>query len=144
MTKDYHLIYRKENFSKELLEGIERFLDKEMDKTNINLLYLFLKDHFKIDKPLSSIKIYDNNETALNDAIYLDCSKEIIFYKIPTLITVLHELRHYIQFNSDLSFIELDYDDKEEDARAWSASLYYSCFPERYMDLYKSNKLKFK
>lgn len=144
MTRDYHLVYKKENFSKELLEGLKAYEGKEMDKTQINLLYSFIKKHFNISTSLSSIQIHDNNESALNDAIYLDCSKEIIFYKKPSLITVLHELRHYIQFNTELRYMEWDYDDKEEDARSWSASLYYSCFPEEYMNLYKQNKLKFK
>lgn len=142
MVHNYHLIYKENQFSKELLDTI-KWVGTDISKEKIMYLSKFIKKHFNIESDLK-IKIDYSTQSALNEAIYLNCTKEIIFYGFPSLITVLHELRHFVQFNTNLNDIELDYDDKEIDARSWSASLYYSCFPKEYEKLYNNNKLKFR
>jgi hypothetical protein len=143
LTRDYHLVYKPEDFSETLLEGVKRLTTQQMGKQDIQNLANFFRTHFNI-KPRVKIKIYKREFSPLNEAIYLDCDKEIIFYCKPQLITILHELRHYIQFNTDFRDLEFDYDDKEEEARAWSASLYYILYPNQYMNLYDNNLLKYK
>ena len=39
--------------------------------------------------------------------------------------------------------IELSYEDKEIEARAWSSSLFYSVFPNDYLELAEQGKIKF-
>jgi hypothetical protein len=143
LTRNYHLVYQKEDFSERLLEGVKRLTTDKMGKQDIQNLADFLKTQFNI-KRRAKIKIDRRNDSAFNEAIYLDCSKEIIFYSKPTLITILHELRHYIQFNTSFVELDFDYDDKEEEARAWSASLFFTLYPNEYMKLYNNNSLKYK
>ena len=143
MVRDYHLVYKAEDFSEDFLVRVRRLTELKMGKQEIQNLANYFRIHFNI-KPKVKIKIYKREFSPLNEAIYLDCDKEIIFYCKPQVITILHELRHYIQFNTDFRDLEFDYDDKEEEARAWSASLYYILYPNQYMNLYDNNLLKYK
>ncbi|MGL4774499.1 MAG: hypothetical protein ACRC2K_13140 [Clostridium sp.] len=80
---------------------------------------------------------------AFNGGLYIDASKKIIFYRELSLITVLHELRHYIQFNTSMIFVVDSYNKREEEARAWSSSLFYAVFPNDYKKLSDAGCIKF-
>lgn len=136
---NYYLTYDKESFSEELLKttkelGLCFCLEKILDYVK-KVCY-----NYDINTPLITIK--DKNKV-MNEGIYLGYKKEIIFYGFPSLITLLHELRHHIQQETKIFDMELSYEDKEIEARAWSSSLFYSVFPETYLELAKQGQIKF-
>lgn len=85
---------------------------------------------------------YKPEKDVFNGGMYIDLVKKFVFYKKISLINILHEVRHYIQMNTAMKDVFKDnYNAKEEDARKWSCSLYYICFPEKYLKLAKEGKL---
>lgn len=62
----------------------------------------------------------------------------ICLWKKLSLMTFLHEFRHYMQ-----EVIPLVVLDKEEDAREWSCSLFYVANPEAYINALNKGLLKF-
>lgn len=100
---------------KEQLYGVEAFLVSASSIVGIN------KPNF----------IYIDNKMAYDvTGGGLTIPGTIFMFKI-SLITLLHEFRHQMQYQiGDL--ISLYNNDVEEDARAWSCSLYYQTDPKRY------------
>jgi hypothetical protein len=79
------------------------------------------------------------NSHMFGGGTYVDALKRIILYGNTNLMNILHETRHYIQFNKP-SKKSMTYMEKEEDAREWSCSLYYVCFPDEYMKYVQEGK----
>ena len=61
------------------------------------------------------------------EGMYIGVRREIVLNEHIELIKLLHELRHHIQ-RETMSYFELSYEDKELEARMWSASLFYKVF----------------
>lgn len=139
MKSEYYKTYSSDSFSKELLSETRKlgicFSEEKIVEFTNTICY-----NNGIEAPIVTFR---EKNKVLNEGIYIGYKKEIIFYGFPSLITVLHELRHHIQQETKLFDIELSYEDREIEARAWSSSLFYSVFPEIYLDLAKRNKIKF-
>lgn len=137
----YHTVYKKENFSKELLEAT-RELGLEPMKKDITNYIKVIGELYGIDD-ICKVTI-KTTKSPLNEGVYVGVANEIIFYTKPSLITILHEIRHFIQKKTDLNYVDLSYEDKELDARAWSSSLFYALYPEKYLYLCEKNLIKYK
>lgn len=136
----YKNVYKKESFSEELLKAT-RGIGLQPTIEDINNYILFVKKRYDISV---DVKVtLENNKQDKNGGCYIDYKKEIIFYGELNLITVLHEIRHYIQFNSSIKPLFKTYNDREEEARAWSSSLFYALYPETYDKLSEEGKIKF-
>ena len=135
---NYYKIYDKGKFSVELLEETKK-LGLTPTLEQINDYVLFLNKKYNINN--INLKLYQ--EKGSNGGCYINLKKEIRFYGELNLITVLHELRHYIQFNSPIKVLFNTYEDREEEARGWSSSLFYAIYPEKYMELANQGKIKF-
>lgn len=137
----YYKVYKSESFSNELLLETKKLgLNPTLDE--IKNYVKFLNEKYKIvnvDLKIIHEKSNENNSRGC----YIDYKKEIRFYGDINLITVLHELRHYIQFNSIIKTIFKTYDSREEEARGWSSSLFYAIYPTEYMKLTEQGKIKF-
>lgn len=137
----YYRTYKGESFSRELLDntrllGLNPTIDEIMEYVN------FLNLNFKIKNVNLNIiheKDIDNNSRGC----YIHYKKEIRFYGEINLLTVLHELRHYIQFNSKIKHLFKTYNQREEEARGWSSSLFFALYPELYIELSEKGKIKF-
>lgn len=136
----YHLVYDENNFSERLIEATKK-LGNKPKKAIIEKYLKEVQSIFNISVKCT-VK-YKKECSAFNEGIYVNTSKEIIFYNRPTLITVLHEIRHYIQYNTTLNLAKLTYEDKEVEARAWSSSLFYSIYPNKYLNLCSKGKIKY-
>jgi hypothetical protein len=62
-----------------------------------------------------------------------------IHMKYPSITTLLHEFRHAYQFSHPSRLV----DDVEDDARAWSLSLYYKIAPRTVRRLASQGKILF-
>lgn len=60
----------------------------------------------------------------------------------PSVVTLLHEFRHAMQRQLGLDRGDEDYD-YEDDARAWSLSVYYAVAPRTYRRLVRSGQILF-
>lgn len=60
---------------------------------------------------------------------YFPSFNEIYVFHKPSLVTLLHEFRHAMQFQLNVKKFR---DDEEEDARAWSLSLFRKAAPKSY------------
>lgn len=137
MKRYYFLVYKKKDFSKELLKATEELINNCNKKTIIKYSK-FLKKHFNIMK---DVKIEIKQETkGMNGGVYINRDRRIVFYGEPTPLVVLHELRHYIQFNTKLRKEQIDY---EEEARSWSCSLFYCTNEEKYIKEALSGDLRY-
>lgn len=132
----YYQTYKKEQFSFKLLKETKKLSLKPTTK-EIEKYIMFIRKHFRINAKLT-IKLKD--ELGVNKGVYLKYRKTIIFYGEPDLLTVLHEIRHFIQLNTKIIGLNVDI---EEEARAWSSSLFYSVFPDEYLKLTKEGKIVF-
>lgn len=74
--------------------------------------------------------------------IYTPHLKEITIYKKFSLVTLLHEFRHHMQY--EIEDLKLYKGDLEHDARAWSVSLYKLALPESYKRACENGILHFK
>lgn len=136
----YYEMIESKSFNKKLKKEVKR-LGVNPSMEGVIRFYNFIKTYNEIDQ---DIRINLNEEkNGTNGGLYMHYCKKIIFYEKLSLITVLHELRHYIQFNTDLIFLLNSYSKREEDARAWSSSLFFSVFPKEYKELAKTGKIKF-
>lgn len=71
---------------------------------------------------------------------YFPSKNEIyIFYK-PSFTTLLHEFRHAMQFQKGIKMFRNEH---EEDARAWSVSLYKLSAPKTYKNAVEKGLLHF-
>lgn len=61
--------------------------------------------------------------------VYEPWAKRITLFKKFSLVTLLHEFRHHMQYQMDLSLFRKDH---EEDARGWSVSLFKAATPKSY------------
>lgn len=59
----------------------------------------------------------------------------------PSVITLLHEMRHALQYQQ--CGPALISDDLERDARAWSLSLYFQVRPEQFKTLVRAGRIRF-
>lgn len=137
----YYKTYEVESFSKELLEatrelGLNPTIDKIYDYVK------FINKKFKIEGVELTLS-YEDDNSRTSRGCYIDYSKEIRFYGTINLITVLHEIRHYIQFNSLVKCLFVTYNQREEEARGWSSSLFYALYPDKYLELSEQGKIKF-
>lgn len=135
----YYESYGRENFPEELIDTIETI----GTKMNIGHAYEIINTVKRLYNIQADFTIeYKPEKNVFNGGIYMDIVKKFVFYKHISLINVLHEVRHYIQMNTSISDVLKDnYHAKEEDARKWSCSLLYICFPDYYMRLVKEGKL---
>ena len=72
---------------------------------------------------------------------YRQSSNEI-FMGYPSIVTLLHEFRHAVQFQNRTPANNTS-NDAEDDARAWSLSLYYKVAPRSFKRLVGLNKILF-
>lgn len=137
----YYNFYKSGSFSKELLDRTKELgLEPTIDEINSYVEFINKKFDIK-DVKLTLIQEKDNIKNSRG--CYIDYKKEIRFYGDINLITVLHELRHYIQFNGKIKFMFKTYHQREEEARGWSSSLFYALYPDLYEELSKQGKIKF-
>lgn len=137
----YYRTYKTESFSRELLDetrmlGLNPTIDEIMGYVK------FLNLNFKIKNVNLNI-IHEKDSDNNSRGCYIHYKKEIRFYGEINLLTVLHELRHYIQFNSKIKYLFKTYSQREEEARGWSSSLFFALYPELYMELSEQGKVKF-
>lgn len=137
----YYRTYKGESFSRELLDntrllGLNPTIDEIMEYVN------FLNLNFKIKNVNLNI-IHEKDSDNNSRGCYIHYKKEIRFYGEINLLTVLHELRHYIQFNSKIKHLFKTYNQREEEARGWSSSLFFALYPELYIELSEKGKIKF-
>lgn len=136
----YYEMIDKNTFNKKLKKEVKRLgLNPSMD--GVIRFYDFIKEYNDIDQDIKIMLKEEKN--SVNGGLYMHYCKKIIFYEKLSLITVLHELRHYIQFNTDLIFLLNSYSKREEDARAWSSSLFFAVFPKEYKRLANEGRIKF-
>ena len=88
----------------------------------------FLKRKYNISKKLEIELRKDVG--AFNGGLYID--NKIIIYENIKLPTLLHELRHWIQFNTRISKELHTYELREIDARMWSSSIICKVNTEKY------------
>lgn len=137
----YYRTYRTESFSRELLNrtrmlGLNPTIDEIMEYVKFLNLNFRIKN---INLNISQEECCDSNSRGC----YIHYKKEIRFYGEINLLTVLHELRHYIQFNSRIKHLFKTYNQREEEARGWSSSLFFALYPELYMELSEKGEIKF-
>lgn len=137
----YYETYNKDSFSKETIEETKR-LGFSPSIEDIKSYVLFLNNKYGI-KDVNLKITHQKESVSKNGGCYIDYKKEIIFFGTINLITVLHELRHYIQFNSAIKPLFKTYNEREEEARSWSSSLFYSMYPDKYLKLAEQGKIKF-
>ena len=78
----------------------------------------------------------------LAGAGYYRINKNQICMAYPSIVTLLHEFRHAMQFQNRTRVT--GYSDKaEDDARAWSLSLYYKVAPRSFRRLVRQNQIMF-
>ena len=133
-------MYSKDSFTVELTEQVKK-LGLYPGKENIDHFVDYITNSFDINDKLV-IKYYDVPQSKSNGC-YIDYKKEIRLYGRVSLITFLHEIRHYIQFNTPMKTFFKTYDEREVEARGWSSSLFYSVFEEDYLRLSNEGKIKF-
>jgi hypothetical protein len=107
-TKIWH---NPENIKK---EGVEAFLTKASAICGINKPNFAFKHNPLMYNMTGGCYVYDTN------TIFL-------FTKF-SLVTLLHEFRHAMQYQTGCC----PQDESEEDSRGWSCSLYFIADPERY------------
>lgn len=71
---------------------------------------------------------------------YEPFEKRITLFKKFSLVTLLHEFRHHMQYELDLSLFRRNH---EEDARAWSISLFKAAAPKSYKNAVEKGLLHF-
>jgi len=71
------------------------------------------------------------------DSDYYMIHQKKIVMKKPSIITLLHEFRHHLQYTVGSEMIGGD----EPDARAWSLSLYYRIAPITFRRLARENQI---
>lgn len=137
----YYLMYDSKNFSETLISNTKQ-LGLNPSKESIIEYLKFIVEHYKIKEPIPKIS-FEDKESLLGRGCYIRKSNEIIFYGKTELITVLHEIRHFVQFNTILQSVFKNYNEREEDARGWSSSLFYTIYPTEYLNLSNQGKIKF-
>ena len=135
----YYKTYTEKAYPKELIDFIKQ--NRENCIGFVYDLIKVIKKLYKIDTDFNVL--YYKDKKAFGGGIYIDISKEFRFYDHISLITVLHEIRHALQCNSTTYIEEFksNYELKEKDAREWSCSLYYICFPEEYLEKIEKGEL---
>ena len=135
----YYESYKREDFSADLISAIESI----GTKCNIGHAYEIISTIKRLYEIQADFTIeYKPEKNVFNGGMYIDIVKKFVFYKHISLINILHEARHYIQMNTSIvDTLKDSYNAKEEDARKWSCSLLYICFPDYYMRLAKEGKL---
>lgn len=125
MERNYYNSFDKEHFDEELIAKVKK-MGKLPSKAKMKDLADWVYKEFELDSPLNIL----NNMTTdgFGGGVYVNSVPSIKLYKDWNLVTFLHEIRHYIQYNSELKDY-LTQDEKELDARNWSQSLAYSAFP---------------
>jgi hypothetical protein len=78
---------------------------------------------------------------ATGGGCYIPSHHEIHIFKKASLTTLLHEFRHAMQFQQNVKKFRNDH---EEDARAWSVSLYRLSAPNSYKRAVEKGILHFK
>jgi len=73
---------------------------------------------------------------------YSGSFKEITLYKKFSIVTLFHEFRHHLQHSKGIQ-LKLYRNDIEEDARAWSVSLFKLAAPNSYQRAVERGTLKF-
>jgi hypothetical protein len=71
---------------------------------------------------------------------YFPHSNEMYLFKKVSITTLLHEFRHAMQFQKAVKMFRNDH---EEDARAWSVSLYRKSLPNSYKKAVEKGILHF-
>lgn len=129
------------------IEGIKEWLEKA------SLYYEILTPNFEFISGREGRARY----TATGGGSYSITNNTIYLYKKFSLTTLLHEFRHHMQHEAyqvhndrliNKSTGELDFEGNtklalEQDARAWSCSLYYNASPRRYNTAVKKGILHF-
>lgn len=124
--------FKKEDFDEYTLEKAKELGEIMLNNKIIDVktsVFMFLKqylDHYN----LGQYKIQFSKDHMFGGGVVMRKIKTVKFYGEPSFITVLHELRHIMQDKID-----------EEDARAWSCSLFYILFPDEYEELKQNSKL---
>ena len=72
--------------------------------------------------------------------IYSSETACITLYKKFSIVTLLHEFRHHMQYQNSIRMYR---GEQEEDARAWSLSLYKSALPKSYQNSVDKRNLHF-
>lgn len=137
----YYQMYDTNKFSKKLLDKTKE-LTLNPDLSLIDDYLDFIVSHYNIskDKPKTTL---EDKKSNLGRGCYIRKTNEIILYGNIELITVLHEIRHFIQFNTIMQPLLTTYQEREEDARGWSSSLFYAIYPTEYLELANKGKIKF-
>lgn len=135
----YYKALNTENFSSELIDAVKE-MGLKPSLSDVDKFIKFINKKYNINEKCT---IELNESGSYNSGCYVDYLKKIIFYKRISLITALHEIRHYVQFNTDLKKHVNTYELREIDARCWSASLFYASFPEEYISFSKTNNIKY-
>ena len=133
-------MYDRNSFTAELMNKVKE-LGLFPNKEQVRIFVDYIQTSFDISYKLD-IKYEDVKESKSNGC-YIDYKKEMRLYGVVSLITLLHEVRHYIQFNTPMKTFFKTYEEREEEARGWSSSLMYSVFEEDYLRLESEGKIKF-
>lgn len=120
-------LWKKDVSKDQKIEAIQNFLLKVSEIYNIEVpKFKFIESDFYY--------------RATGGGTYTPSSKEITLYNKFSLVTLLHEFRHHMQHEG---LEKLYKDDLEEDARAWSVSLFKSACPKSYKNAVEKGILHF-
>ena len=142
----YHTRYPEERFpegviaaTRELMTKIWR-QTKEVRLEGINDWLRVVSEAYQVIKPEFEIVQGDIGRIMYQrtgGGQYFAEQLKIVLYKKHSLTTLIHEYAHHLQHCTMFS------GDFEEDARAYSCSLYYLADPEKYMAAAQSGALHF-
>lgn len=142
----YHTRYSAEDIPGGVIEATRELMTKiwrqpkEVRLEGINEWLRVVSEAYHIIKP--EFEIIQGDEGRImyqrtGGGQYFPDQLKIILYKKHSLTTLIHEFAHHLQFcigfNGNL----------EDDARAYSCSLFYLADPDRYMAAAQSGKLHF-
>lgn len=99
-----------------------------------------LSEIYKVNVPDFRFSESESNYLRTGGGVYESRLVRITLYKKISLVTLLHEFRHHLQHQKNIKLYKKDL---EEDARAWSLSLYKQALPDSYQNSVDKRNLRF-
>lgn len=133
------------NLDKNIIMGLWVQRVSEVYKMEIPTLWFITRDNpaarqwLQDNRGVSPEAEYD----ACGGGCYYPHSNEIYLFKKASIVNLLHEFRHAMQFSNNNTDNKLYKDDREEDARAWSVSLFRKVAPGSYKRAVEKGMLRF-
>ena len=145
----YSKVYK--NIDKRTIEATKKLIKSGLWKTDmseehkIEICKTWVEEVSKIYKVEVPIFRFKNSEAKYRSTgggcyYYYPVNSEIFLYKKFSLVTLLHEFRHHVQYSKEIKMYK---NDKEEDARAWSVSLFKLAAPKSFANAVEKGILHF-